>query len=334
MNKIAMSVAGIAAMVLIGNSPLNAAVTFDWAVIGNPGNTADLETGHGAVADVFSMATTEVTTAQYVEFLNAVAADDIHGLYSSDMTTSVRYKGILRVSGDNGWEYSINEGEDGPWADRPVLFVNWYDTLRFVNWLQNGQQQNASTTEYGVYDMSLQDTDPETIVRNGDADYWLPNEDEWYKAAYYDPSTGQYYDYATGTDTLPDRTAPDDDEGNSANYYDGTYIDTYRTTEVGAYTLSASPYGTYDQTGNVWEWLETLDDSRRVYRGGSWSNYSSEMMAGSSRTNDPDNDRNNLGFRVASSYTGVEGDAVPEPASVGLVLLSIGGLVMRRVRKS
>ena len=45
----------------------------------------------------------------------------------------------------------------------------------------------------------------------------------------------------------------------SANYWNGSYVDpTYYTTPVGAYLAmpSDSPYGTYDQGGNLYEWNE------------------------------------------------------------------------------
>jgi hypothetical protein len=38
--------------------------------------------------------------------------------------------------------------------DKPVIAVSWFDALRFINWLENGQPvglQDASTTEDGAY---------------------------------------------------------------------------------------------------------------------------------------------------------------------------------------
>jgi len=47
--------------------------------------------------------------------------------------------------------------------------------------------------------------------RNSNAYYFLPSEDEWYKAAYYDPNAnggaGGYWNYATGSDSAPTAVA-------------------------------------------------------------------------------------------------------------------------------
>jgi formylglycine-generating enzyme required for sulfatase activity len=63
------------------------AVTIDWVTVGLPGNMADEQTGFGAVDYTYRISKYEVTNAQYVEFLNAVAASDPNGLYNSEMAT-------------------------------------------------------------------------------------------------------------------------------------------------------------------------------------------------------------------------------------------------------
>ncbi len=318
----------VAALILSVSSA--GAVEFDWAVIDNAGNAGD-NTGYGAVAYEYRVATTEVTAAQYVEFLNAVAATDTYGLYNPSMNGSV-YQGIIR-SGDSGsYTYTANAG----YGDRPVVFVSWYNALRFANWMQNGQPtglQNASTTEYGVYDMTLGGLD---IARLDGAQVWLPNENEWYKAAYYDPINGVYYDYATGTDSLPNNNLPESDTGNSVNYNDALG-EPYNTTEVGAYEDSASPYGTYDQSGNVWEWIEDLDGYKCVLRGSSYARDASYLPSSYRISDTPGGGYSDAGFRIASSLS-YEYDpfssSIPEPMSMVLLLLSIVSLVLRRARKA
>ncbi|MBI83338.1 MAG: hypothetical protein CMJ81_09095 [Planctomycetaceae bacterium] len=92
-------------------------------------------------------------------------------------------------------------------------------------------------------------------------------------------------------------------------------------TDVGGYTLSSSYYGTYDQSGNVMEWTDTLGNiaASRWQVGGSWTG-SSSFMNGATLVNGT-GPSNNKGFRVVHF-------AVPEPASwvlglMGLALLSV-----------
>ncbi|MEW6534907.1 MAG: SUMF1/EgtB/PvdO family nonheme iron enzyme [Candidatus Auribacterota bacterium] len=323
-------------VIMLSASSVSATVTFDWALIGNTGNTADTQvmstdstTGYGSVGYEYKIATTEVTTAQYVEFLNAVAGVDTYGLYNTNMANHTYYKGISISSGSgtqvDPYTYVANAG----WGNRPVVSVSWYDTLRFANWMHNGQlsgAQDATTTEDGAYTFSGATS---VSARNAGAAYWLPSEDEWYKAAYYDPTkgeTGGYWDYATQTDS-PDTPVA----GVDANYQVGAdYVDpTYYSTPVGIYS-NDSYYGTYDQSGNAWEWNETLIGSNRGIRGGAWS-YHAPYMLSSCRLNDnPSSEYNSLGFRIASTTIEGDGGTVPEPASVALILLSVSGLLLRR----
>ena len=195
------------------------------------------------------------------------------------------------------------------------------DTLRFSNWLHNGQ--GAGDTEDGAYDMSL----GSSVVRKAGAQVWLPSEDEWYKAAYHknDGVTGNYFDYPTSSDSAPSNDLIDPDPGNNATFYDSGYTigSPYYRTEVGAHENSDSPYGTFDMGGNVWEWNEALIGSYRGFRGGSFNGSGGYNLSSSGRFDfNPNYELDNMGFRVAS---------VPEPCS--LVLLGLGGLTLMRRRR-
>lgn len=121
--------------------------------------------------------------------------------------------------------------------------------LRFANWLHNGQPsgpQNSATTEDGAYAF----TGPATMGdRKPGARFFLPSEEEWYKAAYYKIGAlaAGYWNYPTQNGTLPTAALPPGTV--SANYK----LIAGQVLAVGAYVTTPSPYGTYDQAGNVWE---------------------------------------------------------------------------------
>ncbi len=122
------------------------AVTIPTVPVGNLGNALDPSTGnlYGGVAYNYRIATTEVTNAQYAEFLNFKAASDPLGLYSTSMGGDAR--GGIRQSGVSG-SYSYTTKTN--MADKPVNYVSWYDAIRFANWLHNGQ--GSGDTETGAY---------------------------------------------------------------------------------------------------------------------------------------------------------------------------------------
>ena len=165
------------------------------------------------------------------------------------------------------------------------------------------------------------------------AQYVIPREDEWYKAAYHanDGVTGNYFDYPTSSDAVPSNVLVDPDPGNNANYYDHygtgngdwTIGSPYWRTEVGEFEFSESPYGTFDMGGNVWERNEAIiSGSYRGLRGGSFLNYDDILLASRRRKYLPATDHSIIGFRVAE---------VPEPTT--MALLALGGLAMLRRRK-
>jgi formylglycine-generating enzyme len=331
----------IGAFITLAANPCADAVTIDTVPIGNPGNAADTRyslnpNGVGSVGQSFKMGKTEITNAQYVEFLNAVAADDPYGLYNENMGIQ-SYGGIQRYGSAPNYIYYIKPpafGRPYSYNNKPVVYVSSVDAMRFANWLHNGQPtgaEDASTTEDGAYTLNgaVNDEAIFAITRNPGARWWLPSEDEWYKAAYYDPSSESYYDYPTGTNNVPNNNKPVNDSGNSANFAaDPCQIcdSAYPYVEVGAYAQSHSPYGTFDQGGNALEWTETFTAGfsyTRILRGGSWYDYYYYLRAGNVfyayGPTFEDGSTGNIGFRVASS-------AVPEP---GAALLFLTGLVAR-----
>lgn len=112
---------------LVLHAKIASAVTIDTVPVGNPGNAADPATGNlfGSVSYEYRIGTTEVTNAQYVEFLNAKAASDPLGLYSTYMGDQVS-GGITRSGSDGSYSYSAKTNM----GNKPVNFVDWYDAMR------------------------------------------------------------------------------------------------------------------------------------------------------------------------------------------------------------
>ncbi len=299
-------------------APLTAsAVTIPTVPVGNAGNADDIHgAGYGGVSYNYLVGTTEVTNGQYAEFLNAKAASDPLALYNTSMGSG--FGGITRSNSSGSFTYAVIAGRGA----MPVNLVSWYDSIRFANWLNNGQ--GGGDTETGAYTLLGGTPTPSnglSITRNAGATWFLTSEDEWYKAAYHknDGVTGNYFDYPTASDTTPIAEAPAGGS-NSANY-DFVVGD---LTDVGAYTASDSPYGTFDQGGNLWEWNEALiSGSNRGDRGGSFFFSSSVLLASVRDSNNPANGDLNFGFRVAT---------VPEPSTGVLAILACGILWWWRKR--
>ena len=298
------------------------AVTIATVPVGNSGNAAD-SIGYGSVGYTYNIGKYEVTAGQYTDFLNKTAATDTYGLYHASMWSS-SYGCKIQRSGSSG-SYTYSVASD--YANRPVNYVSYWDSCRFANWLHNGQ--GNGDTETGAYTLTPTGMANNTVARNSDWKWAVTSEDEWHKAAYYKggSTNAGYFDYPTSSDTVPGRDMADV-SGNNANYYTGSSpfpIDSGKyTTVAGEFQNSDSPYGTFDQGGNVYEWNEAVRyGSSRGCRGGSFHNGSGNMHA-TLRGNDYPASENFLtGFRVSE---------VPEPAMI--VMLALGSVVILRRKRA
>lgn len=318
------------------------AVTISMVTVGNVGNPNDSNDGDiyssgvqnfGAVPYMFNMGKYEITAGQYTEFLNAVAKDDPNQLYNLNMGDP--NDGPSGHSGANiqrtGSAPNFNYGVAPDWANRPVNWVSLWDAARFANWLHNGKSNGAQgpgTTESGAY----HDIGNVTLFgRSPGAKFFIPTENEWYKAAYHknDGVTGNYWEYPTRSNTEPVNSLPD--PGNHANYRYGAtfgYVigPPYYRTEVGEFVNSPSPYGTYDQGGNVWEWNQTRNFSDFIVRGSALDDFGAYMRVEYRNQHLPETEAYFIGFRVAS--------AIPEPATLILALGIFAPLAAYRRRES
>lgn len=283
----------------------------DFVPIGNPGNPAD-GSGNpnpaGSVAYSFDIGKYEI---------------------SEDMINKANTEGGLFLT------------KDSRGVDKPATNLTWNEAARFVNWL------NTNTGSPPAYKFAINPGDaayianaqanqnivawapgdpgynPNNLYRNSLATYWLPSVDEWYKAAYYDPTSGVYYDYATGSNVAPAFV----DNGTAA----GTAVYN-RPFNTGPADISnaggLSPYGTMAQDGNVFEWVESdaippngpVGDAR-VYRGGYWSSIATHLLSTAQFSQVATGSENVRGFRVAT---------VPEPGAAMLLAIASIGLLWRR----
>lgn len=222
----------------------------------------------------------------------------------------------------------LNITHDGRGVNKPATSINWFEAAIFVNWLNTS---TGNPVAYELDDDILQTVEsegiryfPENLLRNSQTRYVLPNFDEWYKAAAYEPgSGGNYFEYSTGSDTPPTAVA----SGTAANtaVFDNQAGPADITLAGG---LSAA--GTMGQGGNVREWIELkpdYDTTGQTALGGSWISGTSSRILPLGQYRAPAGfEGEAFGFRVA---------VVPEPSSLALgALVGIAYLLCNRRLKN
>ena len=284
-------------------TPAMAVISISWTSIGNAGNPADPATGYGSVDHTYNIGTYEVTNAQYVDFLNAKGSSNSAGIYNGTMGS---YSNIIQSGSNGSYSYSVSS----TYANMPVVAVTWFDAARFSNWLGNGQ--GSGSMETGAY--TLNGSTSGFIAVNAAAGVYIPSENEWYKAAYYNKTSSTYSLYANGLNAI----TPGD-----ANFAGSGALN------VGY--GKASSYGTFGQGGNAWEWNDSVNGSSRGLRGGAWDDASFSLTSSPHLNLDPSNEGHVIGFRVASSGLPVS-NPIPEPTTAMLTILTASGLMIRRKR--
>lgn len=273
----------------------------NYVKIGNPNNPPS-SNGKGVVTYEYEIGATEVTNVQYCTFLNNVAASDPFNLYSKLMTQHP-FGGIVREGNKGAYTYRVKTG----YENKPIVCVTWNSAIRYINWLH----YNASRIECGKVDYvpytegdtihgAYNTTDFGTnravqtcVARNKDAIYWLPNENEWLKAAYFDPNTNDWHE-----DLLPKGI-------NCYNNKIGWMLPFPHIKNVGEGVLP-SAYGTYDQQGNAAEWVENAQGNWRIALGGSLIR-PKEFAAFNEKEGDvPDKPITSFGFRVCRKVLPVD----------------------------
>ena len=320
----------------------NAGITIDWVTVGDPGNTADTApAGYGVVTTSFRIMKYEFTNQQYTDFLNSVDRDGTNpnSIYNTFMGATAR-GGISFTSGNaSGSKYAIRTNM----GDKPVNYVSWFDAARVSNWLMNGAL-SSSSTETGAYTLVGGQTTGTAPAVNPGATFYVPTENQWYKAAYYKGggTSAGYWDYATQNDSAPTAVTAGStgigsggSTGNSANYDNNADWNSQNgnVTTVGS-NGGASAYGAFDMSGNIREWndLDGLapSGSSRGLRGGGWDNDAFNLSSSVRYSNVPSLENANIGFRLASSAGVPEIDPSGLSAVLGLLFGGLGLLERRR----
>ena len=303
------------------------AVTMSWSFVGNPGNANDTRDGDqfttgiqnfGAVPYAFNIGRYDVTANQYTEFLNAKDPTGANalGLYSTRMS-DFEYGEIQFNSGNTlGSKYITVSGRE----NYPANYVTWYDTIRFANWMNNGQ--GSADTETGAYTLGTLGAGgipiAPPLTHNAGSSVWLPTENEWYKAAYYNPSTSSYFLFGTSSSATPISSYPSSTLPNHANVF-GQILNTHQT-NVGAFSGTTSPYGAFDMTGNVFQWNELQSGVNRGARGGAWDMDYQAAVSQWRGYGLASLEYQDFGFRLASA------PGVPEPSTLALAAFGFTAL--------
>ena len=298
--------------------------SMDFVTIGNPGNAPDT-TGApnpaGSVGYTYQMGKFEVSRDMITKYNSSFGNNNSLAITLADMSPY----------GANG-------------INKPATGVSWNEAARCVNWLNTstGNQAAYKFTTGGVNDdialwtaSDTLDYDASNPYRSKRATYVLPSYNEWYKAAYYDPSNSTYYDYPTGSNTAPTNVASGTTTGTAVH---GGQSGPADVTLAGG----LSPYSVMGLGGNVWEWEESSYDltnsSNSIFRGvrgGNWANdFLTDDLSSSTRSvnNLPQYEFNYIGFRVASLASSAA--PVPEPSMMVMAtLLGLGGYIGKRRMK-
>ena len=291
-----------------------------FVTIGDPGNVADT-TGDpnpaGAVPYVYRIGKFEVPE-EAIRKANAITAAA-------------------------GTPLAITLDERGP--QKPATRISWFEAARFVNFLneEKGAQPAykfddgpEGSGEFRLWEPGDPGYDPNNRFRNALAKYFLPSADEWYKAAFFDPVTDQWFDYPNGSNTPPTPVASGSIPGTAV--FDQPFDQGPADVKMAG---GESPLATVGQAGNVWEWEETEVDlvnddpiAVRGFRGSDWGGGGGDNPGSLSSSfrhfiQAPSRSVADIGFRVAAVVPEPNGACVALLCSLTLTRRSVGGWLGR-----
>lgn len=251
---------------------------YQWATITHPGNApytgpsiggGSLAFGRGTVNYEYRISKTEITTAQWAEFVNTFATQanfPIALFGRASFTNSVPIWGAFQDPFYSGpgrrFVYHANE------ADRPVFGISWRWGAMYANWLHNDKSSDWSAVFGGAYDTTTWNSDgrphTDSLTHEPGAKFWIPTLDEWLKAVYYDPHKSGpdqegWWQWVNASDEPPIPGLPGTPGATtSAGLPLGSVGDPGDPIRipVGAYPDAQSPWGLLDTAGGASEWNE------------------------------------------------------------------------------
>lgn len=305
-----------------------------WAHITAPGNApytyvppGGVERSIGRVDHEYYIRTTETTASEWFEFVKAAEPYmdpqlRLGSIFVGEWTSWDLYA-------DGSVEYHLNPFG----ANRPVSMA-WRYAAMDCNWLHHDKASNIEAFLTGAYTLETTFNDRLPVaVREPGARYWIPSEDEWVKAAYYDPNRlgpglAGYWQYPITSDSVPISGLPENGGQTSAGVEANTPDFAYP--EVGAYANVQSPWGLLDVSGGAREWNDTLFNTESV--NGPGHGYFVRGSASGDLTHDYTDHINTIsggevyfdsfGLRIASS--------IP---STGTALAMVGGVGTAMIRR-
>ncbi len=299
-SELARAIASIAALFMVWTAAAAPMVSapdangFRWCTVGAPGNagyprsTANTtgidrdRIGRGSVPYTFKIAQTEISTEQWLEFMNTFAPrplpPEVQGLpgYLTDFYGGPFWwgAGTVESNGQNRTaRYALRT--DTPVARQiPVWGVSWRMAAMYCNWLHNNKSSEWSALLSGAYDTSTWGLVPGTPFATDSievmpgAKYWIPTLDEWAKAAYYDPDRfgpgqGGWWDRPNATNDLPIPGFPGTPGAQTST---GIPLIPFIGSPVadiplGAYPNTMSPWGLLDTIGGTEEMVSERVDT-------------------------------------------------------------------------
>jgi len=343
--------------------------TITTVAVGNAGNSADIQTTYtslgtqtpGSVSYSYEVMKYEVTRGMVFKFNNQNDASS--GSRDIDMDLYFDPADASSEQYFNPYRYNTpGVASSGVRDTLPASGISAFEAVQFVNWLNaekgysaaynlNINNDSLDWTTWSIAEWDSGDTGylASQPYRNSEARFFLMNVDEAYKAAFYDSSTDSYFDYATGSNTVPQVYGKVG--GGRADTWQGTHSDSvvklgnaYAIAEADQ-TGGVSPYGVMGITGSVGDMLEFSSNTQLWSFGGTlYNGNTSDLYAHDPylyRTVFTEWDVYSSGFRVlyadltSSSSSGGSGSpTVPEPSTaIAIGLVAVVGFVSNRRRR-